>query len=311
MAGMTPVTHPLTISQQIFQPRFRDGMKDPFWDYKKVFSLQDSKWATEQTFGTSVLGPASASDIWGTVNFLDLVEFSKTVWTHVTYTLGGMVPQQLIEDSRYTDFTKELGFGIGQGQEYVRGYAASLIFSRAFDSATQPMWDTTSAGAAVPLCGTHTLQVSGGSLVNAFTAKSLNWANLWDVCMYFQQTLVDHAGLPLTDDPKTIVAHTSKIPNIMRALQDTWQPDTGNRNTQTLTEKFKLDFVTCRTLASQSYWFVLGSKFQADNIFYTRVSPTVDQETMKGQGRYGIMFTSRQRFSCGPRNFPYIAGVSS
>ena len=293
-----------TISRQIFQPPFRDGQKESCWDYEKVYEMKKSEHALEQTFGISTMGAAQQSDLWGTVHFLDMQEFDKTTWTHTTYTLGGMLPQQLIEDSVYVDFTKELGFSIGQGQQYVKDYAAVLPFNRAFDGTNYPVWD----GSA--LCDSHTMQISHDTLTNDFTGKSINWANLWDVCLYFEATLIDHAGLPLTDTPKTILHPATKIPNVARALQANWQPDTGNRNTQTLTDRYKLTPVPCRLLTS-TYWFVMSSKWNQDNWFWTRVEPTVDEAPMKGQGRYGVMFSSRQRFSNGPRNFLYIVGCQS
>lgn len=299
--AMTMEQFAKTVSVQIFNPAFREGQSDPIWPMEDVTSFKESKMALEQVFSFTGLGAARESDTFGTVNYLDMEELGDFQWTHTTYTAGAMLPQQLIEDSRYIEFTKEIGWSIGQGFNYVKYKNATLPFDRAFDS-TYAMFDGTE------MCGTHTMS-NGDTLINELAPLSLNWANAWDAELYFEQTLIDQRGLPLTGKAAGILHHTSKLKEVRKILEGVVQPDImapGNPNTL---RSYNLKSTPNRLLSDNDAWFIYDTDFKRDNIWWTRVPPKTDDQPEFD--KYGMKFRCRARWSNGPRQGIHIVGVPS
>ena len=297
--AMTPAQFAKTVSVQLFNPAFREGQSEPIWAMEDVTSFKESKMALEQVFPFTGMGAAKLSDVMGTVNYMDMEELDKFTWTHATYTSGAILPQQLVEDSRYIEFTKEIGWAIGQGFNYVKYQLGALPFINAFDS-TYPMFD------GVEMCGTHTM-TTGDTVVNKLSPMTLNWANLWDAVLYFEQGMVDQRGLPMVAQPKGVLFHTSKLKEVRKALEGSSQPDImapGNPNTL---KKYALNTTPCRLLLTKGDWFVYDTEFSRDNIFWTRVAPASDDG--KEFDRYGVKFRCRARWSNGPRQGIHIVGV--
>lgn len=300
--AMTHAQFANTVSIQFFQPAFRVGREDDAWDWKSQYTMKTSTRSGEQQFSIGSLGAAAVTGINEVVHFMDLSEQDKTTWTHTTFTAGVQLPKQLIEDSQYVDFLKEAGAGLGKSHSYVRSLYAAYPFIRAFDS-TYPMFD------GVELCGSHTNQ-NGDTIDNDQASQSIDWQGIWDHVMYFEYGMVDEAGLPYGDDPADLVFHPSELPEVRKALEAVWEPDTGHRNPQTLS-KYNINAIPCRFLTATSSvypWFLTGKKFKADMIFWNRLSPTVEQSDEAGFTTYGILFRSRQRFSCGPKHYIHVNG---
>ena len=300
--AMTVAQFAKTVSLQLFQPAFREGQTYPIWPMEDVTTFRESKNALEQVFSFTGLGAAKVSDTFGTVNYLDMEELGQYTWTHVTYTAGSMLPQQLIEDSRYIEFAKEIGYSIGEGFNYVKYKNGTLPFDRAFDPA-YPMFD------GVEMCGTHVMS-SGDTIVNKLSPMSLNWANAWDAALYFEQTLIDQKGLPMVGTPAGILFHTSKMREALKLNGNDLQPDImAPGNVNSLKTRYNLKLTPNRLLADTNAWFVYDTDFKRDNIFWTRISPKTDDQPEFD--KYGMKFRCRARWSNGPRQGIHIVGIPS
>lgn len=301
--GMNPVTFAKDVSLQLFQPAFRKGQKDKCWEWDKVFNVQTSKRASEQVFSITPMGAAISREVNQEVPFLDLEELASTTWTHTTYMLGARIPMQLIEDGQYVQYTKEIGWSIGQGHQYVKDVAAANVFINAW---TTTLWD------GYPLCSnSHVTTKTGDSIDNDLGAVSLDWDSVWDAAKYFEYGVKDEAGMPYYSKPSTIVFHPSKFPEALKLQGNEWEPDTGYRNPNTLKDHYNLTLVPCKLLSSSGGvypWFVLSEKFKQDNIFWNRLEPKVDEDN--DFTRYGLMFRSRSRHSCGPRDYREAIGAT-
>lgn len=301
--GMNPVTFAKDVSLQLFQPAFRKGQKDKCWEWDKVFSSQTSKRASEQVFSITPMGAALSREVNQEVPFLDLEELASTTWTHTTYMLGARIPMQLIEDGQYVSYTKEIGWSIGQGHQYVKDLAAASVFINAW---TTTLWD------GYPLCSaSHVTTKTGDSIDNDLGAVSLDWDSAWDAALHFEYGVKDEAGMPYYSKPSAIVFHPSKFPEALKIQGNEWEPDTGYRNPNTLRDHYKMSLVPCKLLSASGGvypWFVLSEKFKQDNIFWNRLEPKVDEDSEFT--RYGLMFRSRSRFSCGPRDYREAIGAT-
>jgi hypothetical protein len=289
-----------TISIQHFQPAFRISREEDCWDWKSTYTIKKSTRASEQQYSFGTFGAATESTVNETVTYMDFSEQDKTSWTHSTFLAGVMLPKQLIEDAQYVDFMSEAGTALGRSHAYVRSLWAARPFNRAFNS-TYTMFD------GVELCGTHT-NSNGDTIDNDYPSASIDFQSIWDMILYFEYGMVDEAGLPYWDDPDTIMFHPSKLPDVRKALEAVWEPDSGQRNPNTLS-KYNLKALPNRMLTASSSiypWFITGKKFKADMIFWDRVTPSVDQD--EAFDSYGIKFRSRSRHSNGAKHYIHIHG---
>lgn len=297
---MANTTHAFTkaISRQVFQPPFRVAADQYSWPWEKITTVKTSSAATESTFSFNGLGYARQTGELEPVFYNDMSENASTTWTHAKYTLGTMFSQELMEDSQYISFVKEAGQAIGEGQAYMVEYTVATVLNRAFNS-SYTLWDGSE------LCASSHTTFSGDSVDNDLTAASLDFDTLWSAISHFETTLVTQDGLPITDKPKFLIYHPSQEKDVIKLLKtSSGQPDTPDHSVNSLT-LYGLIPVSCRHLTS-TYWFVAGSKFPKDFIFYWRIRKEVKQEG--DFDRDAIKIKSRQRYSVGLRDWTYIVG---
>lgn len=289
------------LSRQIFQPSFREKADTEHWDWRKIATVRNSKAATEQEFPTTGMGSAVATGELEPTYYGEFHELDKMTWTHTKYTLGSMISQEAMEDNQnLPELMGELGERIGEGQSYIVDYTVAQIFNRAFSS-TYPVYDS-----GVALCGTHTLKKDGVQTVSnyATTASSISFTTIWAAINYFNYGMYTHEYLPTTDTAKYLLYHPSQTRVVRKVLEAQGQPDTADNNPNTLL-KYGLVPIPCRFLTS-TYWFLLGSKFPKDLIFYWRIQketkeePDFDRDAMK--------IKTRQRFSVKMREWMHIYG---
>ena len=297
---MANTTHAFTkdISRQVFQPPFRVAADQYSWPWERLTSVKTSSAATESTFSFNGLGYARPTGELEPFWYADLSENASTTWTHAKYTLGTMFSQELLEDSQYISHIKEAGEAIGQGQAYIVEYTVATVLNRAFN-ASYTLWDSAA------LCATHTM-FDGSSWSNSLTAASLYFDTLWSAISHYETTLTTQDGLPITDKPKFLIYHPSQEKNVVKLLKSTaGEPDSGGDNNVNSLLLYGLVPISCRHLTS-TYWFVAGTKFQKDFVFYWRIRKEVKQEG--DFDRDAIKIRSRQRYSVGLRDFTYIVG---
>lgn len=287
------------VSRQIYQPAFRKRADMQHWGWTPLFTVSQSRAATEQTFGFTGIGAAVETEELEPAYYGKYEELGTTVWTHSKYTLGGMVSQELLEDNQnLPSIVGSLGEMIAEGHAYIVDYTVAQLFNRAFN-VLFPLYD------AVQLCGTHTLQKSGATVSNALAAASIDFDTLWLAINYFEYSMFTHENLPMTAVPKYLLFHPSQSKNVRKILEtDRGEPDTADNNKNTLTS-YGIIPIPCRFLTS-TYWFLASEKFPADAIFYYRVRGETKEDA--DFDRDAIKLKTRQRFSAKFRDWPHIVG---
>lgn len=300
---MTMVTTEMAhaISRQIFQPAFNVSADMKHWDWEQLATIRSSDAAYEQTFGYTGIGAAVATDELAPAYYGKYQELPTIQWIHTKYTLGGMVSQELIEDNKnLPDVVGTLGKKIGEGHAYIKDYTVAQLFNNAFTSSTAyNLYDS------AQLCTSHTLQKSGGTVNNALTAASLNFTNLWLAINFFEYSMYTHEGLPTSDTPKYLLYHPSQHKTVKKILEtDRGEPDTANNNKNTLTD-YGITPIPCRFLTS-TYWFLAGSQFPEDLVFYNRIAKEVKEDA--DFDRDAVKIKSRERFSVKFKDWMHIVG---
>ena len=300
---MTRETFANAVSQQLFAPPFRDKAGKSWWDWKgTVATEKTSNSATEQTFGFTGFGAAQAmTSLNQQVPMVDMEELSTTTWTHTTYMLGFQLPQELIEDDKYIGFATEGGSALGESHAYVRDLAVETVFTNSFSGSSYYVFDSAS------LCAAHTMK-SGDTVTNLGSSLSLNFTNVWTAAKYFLYGMKTQKGLPMKGVPKYLKFHPSKLDAATLVALNEMEPDSADRNMNTLKKHYALQLVPSMLQSSTTAWWIMDEEFKNDLIFYNRIAPTVDDGA--DFSRYGIMYRSRQRFSVKPRNFVHIWGTA-
>lgn len=292
--AMHPSQFLQTVGTQLFLPPFRKKASEKHWAWDQVYTTKKSKKLQEQTYHFSGLGPAVKTPIFGDTAYADMQELSKTTWTHERYTLGAILPQELIDFSQYIDFTRELGESIGDGHAYARDFAAAYPLINAFTSYV--VWD------GQPLCGSH-VTAAGNNINNDLGALSLTYTNVFAAKIFLMTSVYTEDGLPMDVEPEGIIFHPNDLQEVELIVSNQYEPNTTNRNINLLKG---MKAVSCKFLPV-GHWFVYGTRWKEDNFHWSAIEPTVKQG--EDFDRWGVKFTSRSMFSFGPRDYREIVGA--
>ena len=281
-----------------YMPPFRQKAEMQGWDWEKLLTKKSTKRATEQVFSWAGLPAASQTNELEPIYYADIHELAATTFTVSKYTLATMFSHEFLKDSYHLpDMLKEAGSAAGESHAFVRDQVVASVFNRAFN-ASYTMYD------GVELCGTHTLN-DGTSYDNDLTAASITFDNLWLMINHFETALYTQSGLYLKDKPEYLIYHPSKEKQVQAVLQSTLEPGTADNDKNTV-RNYNLKPVSCRFLTTTTNWFIAGSRFKNDFLYFTREGLNVATED--DFDRMGTKVRSFERFAVGVRDFLYIVG---
>jgi len=283
---------------------FKTNSELQSWDWDKIVTKKSTSRATEQIFSWAGLPPARETNELQDVFFSDLHELAATTFTVGKYTLGTLFSYEFLQDNQHLpDLMGEAGACMGDSHSYIRDYSVAQTFNRAFNS-SYTMYD------GVELCGSHTLN-DGTSLDNDLGPSSITYDNFWLMVDYFETSMYNHSGLFLRDDPKYIIYHPSKEKQVCAVLDSANEPGTADNDINALnSSKGKRNFnfvrIPCRHLTTSTNWFIAGTKFPQDYLYFTREG--LKTKMWDDHERMGTKINSWQRFAHGPREFIRIVG---
>jgi hypothetical protein len=287
------------ISLTDYMPAFRAKETAQSWDWGKIVTKKTTKRATEQVFGFVGLGAARQTKELDTIYYQNMSELDATTFTVNKFTLATMFSHELIEDNLHLpDLMAEAGVAMGESHSFIRDQAVAAILNRAFSS-SYTMYD------GVELCGTHTLK-DGTSFDNDLTPASITYDNVWSAVNHFETSLYTHAGLYIHDRPEFLIYHPSKEKEVRAILKSTkGEPGTADNDANTLLD-YNLKPIPCRHLTTSTNWFIAGSKFKNDFMFFTREG--VKKAMEDDFDRMGVKVRTFQRFAVGVKDFLFICG---
>ena len=280
-----------------YMPPFRQAKEQSTWEWDKITTKKSTNRATEQVFSYTGLPVAQQTGELEPIYYADMAELAATTFTVTKKTLATMMSHEFIKDAYHLpDMMGEAGTAAGESQSFIRDQAVAAILSGAFSSTT------TYDGSY--LCSTHTMK-DGGSYDNALTAASITFDNVWAAVNHFLTTPVSHQGLYLQDKPEFMVYHPSKEKEVRAILDSQWKPGSADNDANTL-QKYNLKPLPCRFLTTTTHWFITGSRFKKDFLFFEREAVKTAMED--DFDRMGVKFRSYQRFAVGVRDFLWIVG---
>lgn len=276
---------------------FRQAKEQVSWPWEKIVTKKSTKRATEQVFSYTGLPPASLTGELEPIYYASNAELAATTFTVTKKTIASMFSHEFIEDSWHLpDVLADCGKMSGESQSYIRDQAVAAILYGAF--ATTTTYDSSY------LCDSHTMK-DGGTYDNDLGPSNITFDNLWAMINHFETAPVTHAGLYLRDVPKYLIYHPSKEKEVRAVLQSTQKPGGADNDDNTI-QDYNLVKIPCRFLTTSTHWFIAGSRFKDDFLFFTRESAKTAMED--DFDRMGVKFRSHQRFAVGVRDFLWIVG---
>jgi len=280
-----------------YMPPFRQKKEQATWGWEKLVTKKKTSRATEQIFSYTGLPAANQTGELEPIYYADMAELAATTFTVTKKTLATMMSHEFINDSWHLpDMMREAGAAAGESHAYIKDLAVANILSGAFDTTTT--YDSSY------LCSTHTMK-NGDSYDNALTAASITFDNVWSAINHFETAPITHQGLYLQDRPEYLIYHPSKEKEVQAILKSSLEPGGADNDKNTI-QGYSLKPVPCRFLTTTTYWFIAGSRFKNDFLFFEREGVKTAMED--DFDRMGVKFRSYQRFAVGVRDFLWLVG---
>ena len=172
-------------------------------------------------------------------------------WTHDTRAMGMRITEEAIEDDLYNvmrDGARELGVSARE----TRHVEVAEIFNTGFVSTYH------TAGDGNPIFyATHT-RLDGGTWSNLATASSLSYSTLQNAILAFENQ-VDNRGKKIMQTPSILLVPTALEYKALNLLKDVDEPDTANRNINTINRaRPSIKLVVWPYLTSSTAWYLIG-----------------------------------------------------
>ena len=286
-----------TVGRTDFKSVFRIKPEVAPW-YSRCVTVGSTKRGSEEAYSWSAFGTPQQIGELEPFQYEDASELSSTTITVYKYNIGTMLSRELVDDadpSRIRDISKQMAGGLRESMDFLTSAIVSRMYNNAFSSASQAMFDSSA------LCDSHTLE-SGDTLDNDLGPSSLDWSTVWDAVKYFKTTALTQSGLYAEDEPDCLICHPSKADVVAKIFDSPGEPDTGDRNANTLK---KIDVVYNRHLDSE-YWFIQGKKQKQYMQMLWRHKPSVEFDG--DFDRQGQKIAAWMRLGQAPLDFTFIVG---
>ena len=207
----------------------------------------------------------------------DMKQGYETIYTHLSYGLKASVTHEMLEDDLH-GVMKKIPINMNIVLDKVVDLMGANVFNRAFNP-------TYLGGDGVVLCSAaHPLKKSGGTASNTLGAVDVSYSQIQAGITKMQET-VDDSGIYVSMQPKILLIHPDNYWNVMKILNSPGEPDTANRNANTLSNQ-QLQVIVWSYLSDADAWFLLADKGEHQLKWYWREKPNTDTDYDKDVKAY-------------------------
>jgi hypothetical protein len=282
------------------RPQFKDEL-DPsiraiFFDrydaepqlMPEIFNVLTSDRDQETDSATTGFGKMVQTDEMGALDYEDPVKMYKTSYTHLKYTKGFKVSQELVEDDQHNVISR-MPKALAKSVVYTTEFHAANVLNNAFSTSY------TSYGDGKPLCSTGHLRADGGTAQSnaSSTGIALTEPNLETGRLALEKALNDKGQIV------NFMADTLIVPVDLRKTaqiltQSTLRPGSGNNDVNIYEGVFKV--IPWRYLTSTTAWFLADKSNHMLNWFW-RIRPEFKSDYAFDSD--AALYKVRVRFSLG------------
>src|SRR3990167_157967 len=237
---------------------------------------------------TSELGP---------LDYEDPAQMYRTQYSHLKYTKGFKVSEELVEDDQH-NVIRSMPGALGKAAKRTQEYYAASVFNNGFDTTY------TSYGDAKPLLSTIHPRADGGTAQSnaSSTGITLTEPNLETARIAFRKIL-DDKGMRIMLKPDTLVVPIDLEKTASIIVNSQLRPGTANNDWNIYKGAFKV--VGWEYITSTTSWFLLDQRTHLLNWFW-RLRPEFKQDNAFDSG--AALYKTRIRFSFGWSDYRGIWG---
>lgn len=284
----------------LLEPGFRDIFNDKYSEIPQVFpklfhvntsTKQDEKDSAISGFGLMVQTNEGAS-----VTYEDPVQMYDKRYTHLKYTLGFKITEELYEDDQYNIMNKKPA-ALGRAARRTAENSAANVFNNAFSTSY-------TGGDAKPLCSISHPRSDGGTAQSnaSATGITLTETNL-DTARLAMRGQLDDKGMKIEAIPNTIVIGPTLEKDAHIIVDSSLRSDSADNDLNFY--KGKYNIVVWDWLTSTTAWFLLDSSQHEINWFW-RIKPEFKQDDAFDTGM--ALYKTRCRFSNGFSDWRFVWG---
>lgn len=254
----------------------------------EILRVETSDRDSETDSATTGFGKLQQTDEMGSLDYEDPVKMYRTVYTHLKYTKGFKVSQELYEDEQH-NVIRNMPRALAKSVNYTTEYYAASMFNNAFDTSY------TSYGDSKPLGSTSHTRADGGTAQSnaSSTGITLTETNLETGRLGLEKALNDKGEMV------SFMADTLLVPLDLRKTaqiltQSTLRPASGNNDINVYEGAFKV--IPWRYLTSTTAWFLLDGGEHLVK-WYWRIKPEFKSDSSFDAD--AALYKVRVRFSYG------------
>ncbi len=251
-----------------------------------VFNVETSSRDSETVSATTGFGKLVQTSELGALDYEDPLKMYRTVATHLKYTKGFKVSQELREDDQH-NIIKQMPRALAKSVVYTTEYYAASVLNNAFNTAN------TSYGDGLPLCSTAHTRSDGGSNQSNANGSSipLSEANLETQRLALEKHLNDKGEI--VNFKADTLLHAIDLRKTSQILtESTLRPGGANNDVNIYTGIF--DVIPWRYITSTTAWFLLD-KSNHLLTWYWRIRPEFKNDYNFDAG--AALYKVRIRFS--------------
>lgn len=214
-----------------------------------VFNIMTSDRDSEKISATTGFGKLQQTSELGALDYEDPIKMPRTTITHLKYTKGFKVSQELKEDDQH-NVISQMPRALAKSVVYTTEFWGASVFNNAFNTAN------TSYGDGKPLASTLHTRADGGTAQSNASATGivLSETNLETLRLQLEKALNDKGEIV------NFKADTLLIPIDLRKTaqiitESTMRPGTANNDVNVYDGVFKV--IPWRYLTSTTAWFLL------------------------------------------------------
>ena len=276
---------------------FFDRYNEELQVMPQVFNVMTSGKDTEVDSATTGFGKLVQTSELGSLDYEDPIKMYKTTYTHLKYTKGFKVSQELVEDDQ-NNVIAAMPRGLAKSVVYTTETVGADVLNNAFNTSY------TSYGDGKPLCSTLHTRADGGSAQSNASSSGIAFSetNLETARLALEKALNDK-GQIVNFKADTIIAPVDLRKTIQIMTESTMRPETANNDVNIYEGVFKNIF--WRYLTSTTAWFLTDSRNQLMNWFW-RVRPEFKNDYNFDAD--AALYKVRVRFSAGWSDWRGIFG---
>lgn len=263
----------------------------------KIFNVLTSSRDSETDSATTGFGKLVQTDELGALDYEDPVKMYRTVYTHLKYTKGFKVSQELVEDDQ-NNIIQQMPKALAKSVVFTTEYHAASVFNNGFDTSY------TSYGDSKPLFSTqHTRADGGTSQSNASsTGLTLSEPNVETQRLLLEKALNDK-GQIVNFQADTMIVPVDLRKTATIITESSLRPGTANNDVNIYEGVFKV--MPWRYLTSTTAWFLADSSNHLLNWFW-RVRPEFKSDYNFDAD--AALYKVRVRFSYGWSDWRGVVG---